>query len=48
LQVFCKFQKLLEKKSEIIAKKESKDAHVNEGKFFLSIDVLFAFNCFKS
>jgi hypothetical protein len=41
---FCKFQKLFEKIMEKeLLKEGSKGADVNEGKFVLNIDVLFAF-----
>jgi hypothetical protein len=40
---FCKFQKVFEKKRrKNRLKKWSKGTDVNEGKFFLNIDVLFA------
>jgi hypothetical protein len=42
---FFKFQKLFDKiKAKELLKEESKDADVNEGKFVLNIDALFAFN----
>jgi hypothetical protein len=41
---FCKFQKLFEKiMAKELLKEGSKGADVNEGKFVLNIDVLFAF-----
>ena len=40
---FCKFQKLFDKiKAKELLKDGSKGADVNEGKFALNIDVLFA------
>jgi hypothetical protein len=41
----CKFQKLFDKiKAKELLKERSKGADVNEGKFVLNIDALFAFN----
>jgi hypothetical protein len=40
---FCEFQKLFKKiKAKYLLKKGSKGADVNEGRFVLNIDVLFA------
>jgi hypothetical protein len=40
---FCTFQKLFDKiKAKELLKQENKGADVNEGKFVLNIDVLFA------
>jgi hypothetical protein len=44
---FCKFQKILDEingKAKELLKEGSKGADVNEGKFVLNIDALFAFN----
>jgi hypothetical protein len=42
---FCKFQKLFDKiKAKELLKEGSKSADINEGKFVLNIDALFAFN----
>jgi hypothetical protein len=43
---FCKFQKKIfdEIKAKELLKEGSKGAEVNEGKFVLNIDALFAFN----
>jgi hypothetical protein len=42
---FCKFQKIFDEiKAKELLKEGSKGADVNEGKFVLNIDALFAFN----
>jgi hypothetical protein len=42
---FCKFQKLFDKiKAKELLKEGSKSTDINEGKFVLNIDALFAFN----
>jgi hypothetical protein len=42
---FCKFQKLFDKiKATNLLKEGNKSADVDEGKFVLNIDALFAFN----
>jgi hypothetical protein len=42
---FCKFQKIYDEiKAKELLKEGSKGADVNEGKFVLNIDALFAFN----
>jgi hypothetical protein len=43
--ISCKFQKLFDKiKAKELLKEGSKGVDVNEGKFVLNIDALFAFN----
>jgi hypothetical protein len=42
LQDFVNFKSFLRKKAKELRKEERKDAHVNESKFVLNIDVLFA------
>jgi hypothetical protein len=42
---FCKFQKIFDEiKVKELLKEGSKVADINEGKFILNIDALFAFN----
>jgi hypothetical protein len=42
---FCKFQKIYDEiKAKELLKEGSKGTDVNEGKFVLNIDALFAFN----
>jgi hypothetical protein len=42
---FCKFEKIFDEiKAKELLKEGSKGADVNEGKFVLNIDALFAFN----